>query len=164
MLEETSRALPAYVLHPVTAVLFLLLLRAMWKTPHASGRLLIAVVWLRYVMQAYHELTYVSFGGVSINAMASLAVCGIGGAIMWRRLGDIGRFPIILGLLGLITISGLMNGAVEPMVETILKWGYFFIVMLAVMDCIRRDGDVRIFGLLLWAFAPPLIYQALSIV
>jgi hypothetical protein len=32
-----------------------------------------------------------------------------------------------------------------------------------VQDCIRRDGDARILGLLLWAFAPPLIYQALSV-
>jgi hypothetical protein len=164
MLEEASRALPPYVLHPVTGVLFLLLIRAMCKVPHTSGRLLIAIVWLRYVMQAYHELTYVSFGGVSINAMASLAVCGIGGVIMWRRLGEIGRFPLVLCLIGVVVISGLMNGAAEPMIETILKWGYFFIVMLAVIDCIRRDGDVRVFGLLLWAFAPPLVYQALSVV
>src|SRR5690349_2195049 len=68
MLEETSRALPSMVLHPVTAALFLLLVRAMMKTPHASGRLLLFIVWLRYVMQAYHELTYVSVGGISINA------------------------------------------------------------------------------------------------
>ena len=33
--------------------------------------------------------------------------------------------------------------------------GYFLIVLLAVQDCIRRDGDARIFGVLLWAFAPP---------
>jgi hypothetical protein len=45
----------------------------------------------------------------------------------------------------------------------VLKWGYFLIVLLAVEDCIRRDGDARILGLLLWAFAPPLVYQALSI-
>ena len=37
MLEEASRSLPAAVLYPATAILFLLLLRAMVKTPHASG-------------------------------------------------------------------------------------------------------------------------------
>lgn len=163
MLEEVSRSLPPAVLHPVTAVLFLLLVRATLKTPHASGRLLLIVVWLRYVMQAYHELTYVSFGGVSINAMASLGLCAIGGIILARRLAEFGRFPIIISLIGVIAVSGVINGVVEPTFETLLKWGYFAVVLLALLDCIRRDGDHRILGLLLWSFAPPLIYQALSI-
>ncbi len=150
-------------LHPATMILFLLLIRAVMKTPHASGRLLLVIVWLRYVLQAYHEITYVSVGGVSINAMASLAVCCAGGIILWPRLGQIGRFPVVLTLLGVIIASGLINSVYEPTFETLLKWGYFFIVLLAVQDCIRRDGDARILGLLLWAFAPPLVYQALSL-
>lgn len=163
MLEEASRALPPAALHPATAILFLLLMRAVLKTPHASGRLLIVIVWLRYVMQAYHEITYISFGGVSINALGSLAVCCVGAFVLRRQAGELGRYPIILSLIGVVVVSGLMNGAVTPMIETVLKWGYFLIVMLAVQDCIRRDGDVRILGLLLWAFAPPLVYQALSV-
>ena len=163
MLEETSRSLPPAVLHPATAILFLLLLRAVLKTPHASGKLLLVVVWLRYVMQAYHEITYISVGGVSINALASLAVCVIGGLVLARRLPELGRYPIILTLLCVIAVSGLINGALVPTAETLLKWGYFAVVMLAVQDCMRRDGDARILGLLLWAFAPPLVYQALSI-
>ncbi|MDP3736296.1 MAG: O-antigen ligase family protein [Hyphomonadaceae bacterium] len=163
MLEEASRALPSYALHPATLILFILLIRAVMKTPHASGRLLISIVWLRYVMQAYHEITYISFGGVSINALGSLAVCCVGAFVLRRQIGDLGRYPIILSLIAVVMASGLMNGAVEPMIETVLKWGYFLIVMLAVQDCIRRDGDIRILGLLLWAFAPPLVYQALSI-
>jgi hypothetical protein len=163
MLQEVSRALPAAVLHPTTAILFLLLLRAMFLTPHASGRLLLVIVWLRYVMQAYHEITYITFGGVSINALGSLTVCVAGGIILRGRLRELVRFPIILALIALVIISGLTNGSVQPMVETVMKWGYFLIVLLAVEDCIRRDGDARILGLLLWAFAPPLIYQALSI-
>jgi hypothetical protein len=163
MLEEASRSLPPAALHSATAILFILLLRAVLKTPHASGRLLIGIVWLRYVMQAYHETTYISFGGVSINALGSLAVCCAGAFVLRRQIGELGRYPIILSLIGVVAASGLMNGAVMPMIETVLKWGYFLIVMLAVQDCIRRDGDVRILGLLLWAFAPPLVYQALSI-
>jgi hypothetical protein len=163
MLEVASPSLPPAVLHTATAVLFLLLLRAVMMTPHVSGRLLLVIVWLRYVMQAYHEITYTAVGGVSINALGSLAVCGVGAIVLARQLGGIGRFPIIISLLMVIVISGLMNSAILPAVETLLKWGYFVIVMLAVQDCIRRDGDARILGLLLWAFAPPLIYQALSI-
>jgi len=163
MLEETSRSLPPAVLHPATFVLFLLLIRAALKTPHASGRLLLVIVWLRYVMQAYHEITYLSVGGVSVNALASLGVCCVGGFILRNHIRELGRFPVILTLVAVIVASGLLNNALQPTVETVLKWGYFLIVLLAVQDCIRKDGDTRILGLLLWAFAPPLVYQALSV-
>ncbi len=162
--EEASRSLPGWALHPATAVLFLFMLRAALKTPHASGRLLIAVIWLRYVMQAYHEFTYISVAGVSINAMVSLGVCLVGGLVLVRRLPELGRFPILILLMLTIAASGLMNAALNPTIETLLKWGFFAIVLLATLDCMRRDGDARIFGLLLWAFAPVLVYQALSVV
>ncbi len=162
MLEEASRSLPPAVLYPVTALLFVALLRAMRKTPHASGKLLLAIIWLRYVLQAFHEITYVSFGGVSINALASLAVCAIGCLVLFRQLPQLGRFPILITLMGVIALSGAVNGVLSPTIETILKWGYFAIVLLAIQDCLRRDGDARILGLLLWSFAPPLIYQLLS--
>src|SRR5262245_26869148 len=99
MLQETSRSLPPLVLHPATFVLFLLLLRAMFKTPHSSGRLLLFIVWLRYVMQAYHEVTFISVGGVSINAIGSLLVCCAGGIVLAPRLMSLGRYPLILSLL-----------------------------------------------------------------
>jgi hypothetical protein len=164
MIEQAAPSLPPAVLYPVTVLLFLLLLRAMAKTPHASGKLLLAVIWLRFVMQAYHEITFTEIGGVSINAMASLAVCGAGGIILFRQLPQLGRFPILLSLIGVIVLSGLMNDALMPTIETALKWGYFAVVLLALQDCLRRDGDARILGLLLWSFAPPLIYQLLSFV
>ncbi len=163
LLEESSRSLPAWVLHPATAILFILMVRAALKTPHASGRLLIIVVWLRYVMQAYHEVTYVSIGGVSANAIVSLSVCLAGGMILFRRLPELGRLPIIVMLMITVGLSGLMNGALQPTIETLLKWGFFGVVLLATVDCLRRDGDARILGLLLWSFAPAIVYQLLSI-
>jgi hypothetical protein len=163
LLEETSRSLPAWALHPATAVMLILMVRAALKTPHASGRLLIVIVWLRYVMQAYHELTYTSIGGFSANAIASIAVCLAGGAILFRRLPELGRLPILVMLMITIGLSGLMNNALGPTLETLLKWGYFGVVLLATIDCLRRDNDARILGLLLWAFAPALVYQALSV-
>lgn len=162
MIEEASRSLPPAVLYPTTALLFLTLLYAMSKTPHASGKLLLGVIWLRYVMQAFHEITYTAIGGVSINAIASLVVCGVGGLVLLRRLPMLARFPIMLSLVGVIALSGVVNGVLTPTVETMFKWGYFAIVLLAIQDCLERDGDARILRHLLWAFAPPLVYQLLS--
>jgi hypothetical protein len=163
VLEEASPPLPPIVLYPATLIVFLLLVRVVFKTQHASGRLLLISVWLRYVMQAFHEITYQTVGGVSINALGSLGVCCIGAFILRERIAGIGRFPIILCLMAVVFASGLLNGALVPTIETLLKWGYFFVVLLAVQDCIERDGDARILGLLLWTFVPPLIYQGLSI-
>jgi hypothetical protein len=148
-LELPSPQLPPAALYPATVLLFILLLRAMGKTPHASGKLLLAVVWLRFVMQAFHEITFTSVGGVSINAIASVGVCCVGAVVLHSRLLDLRRFPILLALVGVIMLSGMINGVLMPTIETIVKWGYFAVVVLAVQDCIRRDGDARIFGLLL---------------
>lgn len=162
MLEDASRSLPPAVLYPVTALLFLTLLYAVGRTPHLSGKLLLIVIWLRYVMQAFHEITYTSIGGVSINAIASVLVCCVGGLVLFRELPKLGRLPIVLSLVGVVALSGVVNGAIVPTIETLFKWGYFAIVLLALQDCLARDGDARILRQLLWAFAPPLVYQLLS--
>jgi hypothetical protein len=101
--------------------------------------------------------------GFSLNALASLGVCVAGAFVVSNRLRVIGRFPMVLALMGAIVLSGLINGAYVGMAETLLKWGYFFVVALCLYDCIRRDGDARILAPLLWAFAPPLVLQAVSI-
>ncbi len=164
MIEAVSPSLPAAVLYPVTGFLFILLLRAMNKTAHASGKLLLAIVWLRFVMQAFHEITFMSVGGVSINALASVGVCCVGGVVLFRQFSQLVRFPILLTLVATIVASGLANGVLMSTIETIVKWGYFAVVLLAIQDCIRRDGDARILGLLLWSFAPPLVFQLLTFV
>jgi hypothetical protein len=68
MLDQTSRLLPGYALYPATFVLLIALLLAMRSTSLLSGRFLIAIVWLRYVMQAYHDITHAPLlGGASLN-------------------------------------------------------------------------------------------------
>ncbi len=164
MIGESSRLLPGAALYPTTALAVLMLGYALTRTQHLTGRFLISIVWLRYMMQVYPDITHApAFAGFSLNALASLAVCGVGVFVVSHRLRVVGRFPVVLALLAVIVISGLINGAYAGAVETLLKWGYFFIVALCLYDCIQRDGDARILGPLLWAFAPALLLQALSV-
>ncbi len=164
MIDEGSRLLPAAALYPTTALAVLMLGYALTRTQHLTGRFLILIVWLRYMMQMFPDVTHPpSFGGFSLNAWASLAVCGIGALVVSHRLRVIGRLPIVLALMGVIVLSGLINGAYAGITETLLKWGYFFIVALCLYDCVQRDGDARILVPLLWAFVPPLMLQAASI-
>jgi hypothetical protein len=164
MIDEGLRLLPGAVLYPTAALAVLMLGYALTRTQHLTGRFLIFIIWLRYMMQDFPDITHPAvFGGFSMNAMASLAVCGVGLAVAHRRLRVIGKFPIVLTLMAVIVVSGLLNGLYPGTVETLLKWGYFFIVALCLYDCIQRDGDARILAPLLRVFAPQLILQALSI-
>lgn len=164
MVDQGSRLLPAAALYPATALAVLVLVYALTRTPHLTGRFLIATIWLRYMMQVFHDVTHPPlYGGFSINALVSLGVCVLGAAIVSHRLRVIGRFPVVLALMGAIVLSGLINSAYAGTVETLLKWSYFLIVALCLYDCMQRDGDARILGPLLWVFAPPLVLQALSI-
>lgn len=164
MIDEGSRLLPAAALYPATVLAVLMLGYALTRTQHFTGRFLILIIWLRYMMQVFPDVTHPpNFAGFSLNAWASLIVCGLGAFVVSHRLRVIGRLPIVLTLMGVIVISGLINGANAAAAETLLKWGYFFIVALCLYDCIQRDGDARILGPLLWAFAPQLVLQAVSI-
>jgi len=164
MLDEGSRLLPAAALYPVTALAVLMLGYALTRTKHLTGRFLIFIVWLRYMMQVFPDITHPpNYAGFSINALASLAVCAAGLFVVSHRLRVVGRMPIVLALMGVVVLSGLLNGAYAGMAETLLKWGYFFIVALCLYDCVQRDGDARILGPLLWVFAPPLMLQAASV-
>jgi len=163
-MEGNYNPLPAAALYPGVAVGALAMAYALTLTRHASGRFLIFAIWLRYVMQAFPETTHPPvYAGLSLNALASVAICVVGLAIVSNRLGVISRLPIVLALLVAIVVSGVLNGAYAGTMETLLKWGYFFVVALCLYDCVRRDGDVRIFGPLLFVFVTPLLLQALSV-
>lgn len=164
MIEASTRLLPSAALYPGAALGVLMLAYALTRTPHATGRFLIAIVWLRYMMQQFPDVTHPpDFGGFSLNALASLIVCSLGLLVVHRRLKVVARLPVVLTLLAAIVLSGAVNGAYAGTAETLLKWGYFFIVALCLYDCIVRDGDARILGPLLWAFAPALLLQAAAI-
>jgi hypothetical protein len=164
MIDEGSRLLPAAALYPTSVLAVLMLGYALTRTQHLAGRFLILIIWLRYMMQVFPDITHPpDFAGFSLNAWTSLAVCALGAFVVKHRLRVIGRLPIVLILMGVIVLSGTINDAYAGMVETLLKWGYFFIVALCVYDCIQRDGDARILAPLLWAFVPPLMLQAVSI-
>lgn len=164
MVDEGSRLLPAIALYPASLLAALALAYALTRTPHLTGRFLILIIWLRYMMQLFYDVTHPPiFAGFSLNAMVSIGVCALGVFVVAHRLRAIGRFPLVLLLLCVIVLSGVINGAFAGMTATLLKWGYFFIVALCIYDCIQKDGDARILGPLLWVFAPPLLLQALSV-
>ncbi len=153
--------LPALAL----AALFLLagVGRALRGEPTSSGKFLITVIWLRIMMQAFHPYTYQTVGGLSINAIASLGVCMIGFLLFLPRLAALTRLWSALLVCLVVAISGALNGIILPTVETLLKWGYFFFVFLALRQAIDESRDTAVLRRLIWAVLPVIVYQVLSV-
>ena len=90
--------------------------------------------------------------------------CAASAAFVLRKLPELGRFPIILMLLARRIVSGLMQWRAHADDRDRPQMGLFRRSSCwRVLDCIRAMATPASCGLLLWAFAPPLVYQALSI-
>src|SRR5262249_43916236 len=63
-----------------------------------------------------------------------------------------------------VMISGLLNHQYAGLINVIVKFGYFIVVTLGVFQALEKIGERRFMPMLLWAFAPPLVLQALSII
>ena len=163
MNESGAPSLPLPVLALATLVLLFPLLRAYRGEPTTSGRFLLIVIWLRLIMQAFHPYTYQTVGGLSVNAIVSLGVCGVGLLMYLPRLALVTRLWGALFVCAIIAISGLHNDLLITTVETLLKWGYFFFIFLALVQAIDESRDSSIVRRLIWALAPALVFQILSV-
>ena len=70
-----SPSLPAYLLYPVALLSLLIILFVMARTRDRSAAFLIGAAWLRYIMSAFHTITYRPLAaGMSANALASIGL------------------------------------------------------------------------------------------
>src|SRR5262249_3565745 len=67
-------------------------------------------------------------------------------------------------LVLVIVVSSLINHTFMGCVNTIVKYGYFTVVMLAAYDAMRTVGRAKFMPLVITAFIPPLAFQAISLV
>ncbi|WP_457094459.1 hypothetical protein, partial [Microvirga sp. P5_D2] len=129
----------------------------------APTRFLIAAIWLRYLMSAFHQYTYSPIaGGLSLNALGSVMVTGIGFLIIDKRLLGLKALGGIYLMIAALTISTIVNGRAEAVVS-LTKWGYLVTMTIAAYEALRRHGSAKLFSALLIVFLPPLALQALSV-
>jgi hypothetical protein len=129
----------------------------------APTRFLIAAIWLRYLMSAFHQYTYSPIaGGLSLNALASVMVTGIGFLIIDKRLLGLKALGGIYLMIAALTISAIVNGRAEAVVS-LTKWGYLVTMTIAAYEALRRHGSATLFSALLIVFLPPLALQVLSV-
>lgn len=160
-----GRSLPPFALIPATAAFTVMILLVMWRTPTPAARFIVFAVWLRYILSAYHTFTFAASPlSLSWNALGSLAICGVGLLVVRsRRILDVGFVPFYLVLLAFLA-SGAVNHDIGGAVDTIVKFVYLAVIMLATTDAIEDIGTEAFFKLMLWPFAVPFGLQAVSVV
>lgn len=166
-LGVSAPSLPAYLLAPVAALSAILILWTMVRMRHRAGAFVIGSAWLRYIMQAFHSITYAPVAaGMSANALGSIGIFMVGLlAIDWRHLALRLMIPFYV-MIAIALVSALGNGDIGPGLFTVLtKYGYLIVITLSVFAAMRsaQGGDAFLISLL-WAFAPVAVFQLLSIV
>ena len=152
------------ILAPVTLLLLVLMVVAAIRIKSAPGRFVLAALWARYIFGAYHVYMFKPlFAGLSGNAVASIALTGIGLLVIrLRHLMLFALLPVYL-LIILVLLSSVLNGDPAGSIGVAVKYGYFAIILIATFEALRQDEEQKLMPLLLWAFAPLLLFQWLSL-
>ncbi|MBI1188588.1 MAG: hypothetical protein GC206_14860, partial [Alphaproteobacteria bacterium] len=156
-------SLPMPALIGVTVVTGVVALVAIVRARNAAAGFIIGSTWFRYIISAFHAITYKSIGPLSISAASSIGVFVIGLMIIKRRLLMINFLTPIYVLLGVVVISGLYNNQLVGMVNVLVKYGFLIVVILCTFEALASMQQGRMLRLLLLAFLPLILFQILSI-
>ena len=164
-LSGTSLSLPPYALMPAIALFAVILFAVLSRTSSRAAQFVVFATWLRYILSAFHTVTFKpSPIGLSWNALGSIGIFVLGLLVIRRRrLFDAALVPMYL-LAIVVLASGFANHAVAGMVNTLVKYAYLAVIIMATADAIEDLGEQRFFNRLLWPFVIPFGLQALSIV
>jgi hypothetical protein len=158
-------SLPGYLLYPGAILTGIIVLAVMVRMRDRAAAFVIGASWLRYVMSAFHAVTYRPLvAGMSANAAASIGIFLVGLlAINWRHLALKLMAPFYV-LIAIAVASAVANGQLGPgLVTVVTKYGYLIVITLAVFAAMLRSKNGTFMTSLLWSFAPLLLFQALSI-
>ncbi|KRA84446.1 O-antigen ligase family protein [Altererythrobacter sp. Root672] len=162
--SDVAPMLPAYALLPALCVLTLGAVFALWIAQGLAARFVVFAIWMRLVLSALHVYTYAQVaGGLSINALFSIFVVGLGFLVVRKTLLlNKAVLPIYL-LIGVTLLSAMANARVVPGFDVLIKYLYFLVIALATYQALRESD--RGFGLaVLLAFSPLVLLQLISVV
>jgi hypothetical protein len=135
-----------------------------WRVNDRVANFVIFAIWSRYLLGAYHFLTYKPlFAGLSLIAFCSVGIIALGLVVIKPRDLLMRHLVPCYMLIGVVIVNGLVNSTPGGIISVALKYGYSIVVTLAVFESLGRLGE-RFLSVLLWAFLPPLVLQALSII
>lgn len=152
------------VLVPSTVLLAIIAGFALYRLRGGPARFLLAALWLRYMLGAYHAFTFKPLiAGFSITALVSIGIVSAGLLVVRpQHLGLKVLIPVWLLILAAF-LSGVANGDPAGTINTALKYAYFAVVLVATFEMLRGPDGERQLPLLFAAFLPLLYFQALSL-
>ncbi|MXQ13568.1 O-antigen ligase family protein [Microvirga makkahensis] len=162
-MEPSVPTFSPYIVGGIYLALLPLIFVALFRYKDASTRFLIFALWLRYLLSAFHPFTYPPVaGGLSLNAIASIALTAIGFLVIERRLLLLKAFGGVYLVIVATMVSASINDPASA-VGSLTKWGYFLVLTAAAFEALGRHGSSAVFGTLIVAFLPPLALQVLSV-
>lgn len=157
-------SLPLPLLALVAALLAVPMVIALKKVHGYPARFVIFAIWLRYIMSVFHEITFSPVvAGLSLNAIGSVAIAGTGLLLINPRHLLFKSLLPVYALILLSLISAAANDGLFTALNATVKHIYFLVLMVAVYRALLENGGARFFTPLLWAFAPLVVFQLLSI-
>ncbi len=157
-------SLPLPVLALVTLFMAVPMVLALKKVRGYPARFVIFAIWLRYIMSAFHEITFSpAVAGLSWNAIGSVAVAGTGLLLVTPRHYLLKPLTPVYALILLSLISAAANDGIFTALNAAVKHIYFMVLMIAIYRALLENEGARFFARLLWAFAPLAVFQLLSI-
>lgn len=155
---------PLPVLAALTALLAIPLYLAARSLKGDAARFLIAAIWLRYILSVFHVVTYRDVGiGLSLNAVGSIAVTGIGLLLIDRRYLMLKALVPVYALILVALLSAQLNAGIFSALDTVVKYLYFCTLFVATYEALRENPPPELFKRLIVAFAPLLVFQVLSV-
>lgn len=114
----------------------------------------------RLIISVFHYATFASSPlGISWNALATIAIAGLGLLVVRRRfLTSAGMVPMYC-LAGLIVLSGIANAEPMDMIAVLAKYTYFATLLLALADALEDVGVDRAMKAILGALSLLLVIQ-----
>lgn len=153
--------LPALIIGTLlTGVLILLAAR---RIGNASGAYVAAATWFRYIVSAFQATATTMVGPFSIIALTSLGMFGGGLMLVRPRLLALKFLTPIYVMCAVVIISGAINLDFVGTVNVLVKYGFIVVITLLSFQALMATPDGRFTRLLLFAFAPLILFQAIGI-
>jgi hypothetical protein len=140
----------------------------LWQCRRIAGRstfFLFGVMWVRLLLAALHPFTYPpALAGLSINALFSIMVVGLGVLVLNLRTWRLKRLGSIYLMIAMCLLSAAFNGGpLSGMVVAITKYAFLATIVVAAFDVFSRHRSGDVFLAILTAYAAPMILLGLSV-
>ncbi|HVK99623.1 MAG TPA: O-antigen ligase family protein [Dongiaceae bacterium] len=124
----------------------------------------VCAIFFRFMLSAFHPYTYPPMvGPLSINAVFSAFIIGVGFLLIDHRLLRLQFLIPIYALLVLIIVSAVYNNTVKESIDSLLKWMFFIVIVLAIYESLIRCGRALTLEKLTKSFCIPVLLQILSV-